>query len=305
MSNFDFTSNDILEDYYEILELDQTSSIDDIRKNYLKLAKKYHPDHNHGNIEMFQKVSKAYECLSKKESRKNYDLEYANINEKNNVHNINYFKNEYNNFIKSKEMKKMSNEEQEAHYKKIITDQIKDKPLEMDELNDKIHNIKTEREMNDIEFQDDVLNNILKTEKLDINDIFEYMKVSDNKQIIDKPIMTYDLMPNYNNNYSLFDNNSTPLSGTNYSNYNFQEELKIDDTKHKSFDINKFNEWKKTKKEEKKLTNEDIDEYIKKRKTDLTEIKHLVDENLKDFKKKTEIQNFLKIKNELESSDFI
>jgi curved DNA-binding protein CbpA len=305
MSNFDFTSNDILEDYYEILKLDQTSSIDDIRKNYLKLAKKYHPDHNHGNIEMFQKVSKAYECLSKKESRKNYDLEYANIHEKNNIHNINYFKNEYNNFIKSEEMKKMSNEEQEAHYKKMITDQIKDKPLEMDELNDKIHNIKTEREMNDIEFQNDVLNNILKTEKLDINDIFEYMKVSDNKQIIDKPIMTYDLMPNYSNNYSLFDNSSTPLSGTNYSNYNFQEELKIDDTKHKSFDINKFNEWKKTKKEEKKLTNEDIDEYIKKRKTDLIEINHLVDENLKDFKKKTETQNFLKIKNELESSDFI
>jgi len=62
---------------------------------------------------------------------------------------------------------------------------------------------------------------------------------------------------------------------------------------------------KKTKKEEKKLTNEDIDEYIKKRKTDLIEINHLVDENLKDFKKKTETQNFLKIKNELESSDFI
>ncbi|KAE8678781.1 Heat shock protein DnaJ isoform 2 [Hibiscus syriacus] len=62
-------------DYYEILGLEKTCSVDDIRKAYRKLSLKVHPDKNQaaGAEEAFKAVSKAFQCLSNEESRKRYD----------------------------------------------------------------------------------------------------------------------------------------------------------------------------------------------------------------------------------------
>lgn len=61
---------------YEILEVDKTASIDDIKKSYKKLALKYHPDKNHDNdtSEKFKEISHAYEILSDEQKRKYYDI---------------------------------------------------------------------------------------------------------------------------------------------------------------------------------------------------------------------------------------
>ncbi|KAJ8768047.1 hypothetical protein K2173_020987 [Erythroxylum novogranatense] len=63
-------------DYYEILGLEKTCSVDDVRKAYRKLSLKVHPDKNNapGAEEAFKAVSKAFQCLSNEESRKKYDL---------------------------------------------------------------------------------------------------------------------------------------------------------------------------------------------------------------------------------------
>lgn len=63
-------------DYYEILGLEKSCSVDDIRKAYRKLSLKVHPDKNTapGSEEAFKKVSKAFQCLSVDENRKQYDL---------------------------------------------------------------------------------------------------------------------------------------------------------------------------------------------------------------------------------------
>lgn len=63
-------------DYYEILGLEKTCSVEDIRKAYRKLSLKVHPDKNKspGSEEAFKKVSKAFQCLSDEENRKQYDL---------------------------------------------------------------------------------------------------------------------------------------------------------------------------------------------------------------------------------------
>ncbi|GMJ15668.1 hypothetical protein like AT3G57340 [Hibiscus trionum] len=63
-------------DYYEILGLEKTCSVDDVRKAYRKLSLKVHPDKNQapGADEAFKAVSKAFQCLSDEESRKRYDL---------------------------------------------------------------------------------------------------------------------------------------------------------------------------------------------------------------------------------------
>ena len=50
----------------------------EIKKKYYELAKKYHPDVNKGNDEMFKKISKAYEVLGDQE-RKSKVLIYNNF----------------------------------------------------------------------------------------------------------------------------------------------------------------------------------------------------------------------------------
>jgi len=63
-------------DYYEILGVDKSSSQDEIKKAYRKLAMKYHPDRNEGNKnaeDKFKQVTEANEVLSDLEKRKKYD----------------------------------------------------------------------------------------------------------------------------------------------------------------------------------------------------------------------------------------
>ncbi|KAL1822577.1 hypothetical protein DCAR_0310398 [Daucus carota subsp. sativus] len=63
-------------DYYEILGVERSCSVDDVRKAYRKLSLKVHPDKNQapGAEEAFKLVSKAFQCLSDVESRKTYDV---------------------------------------------------------------------------------------------------------------------------------------------------------------------------------------------------------------------------------------
>ena len=63
-------------DYYDVLGVQKSSSDQEIKKAYRKLAKKYHPDTNPGdkNAEkMFKEVTEAYNVLSDQEKRKLYD----------------------------------------------------------------------------------------------------------------------------------------------------------------------------------------------------------------------------------------
>jgi DnaJ-class molecular chaperone len=61
---------------YEILELPETSSIDEIKKSYRRLSMIYHPDKNKNNPDStakFQKISEAYETLGDPEKKQEYD----------------------------------------------------------------------------------------------------------------------------------------------------------------------------------------------------------------------------------------
>ncbi|KAL6953953.1 hypothetical protein U1Q18_042910 [Sarracenia purpurea var. burkii] len=62
-------------DYYDILGLEKSCSVEEIRKAYRKLSLKVHPDKNKapGSEEAFKKVSKAFKCLSNGDSRAQYD----------------------------------------------------------------------------------------------------------------------------------------------------------------------------------------------------------------------------------------
>jgi molecular chaperone DnaJ len=63
------------QDYYSVLEVDRAASKADIKKAYLKLARKYHPDVNKdpGAEARFKEVKEAYEILTDDDKRAAYD----------------------------------------------------------------------------------------------------------------------------------------------------------------------------------------------------------------------------------------
>ncbi|MDJ0796021.1 MAG: J domain-containing protein [Calothrix sp. MO_167.B12] len=63
-------------DYYEILGVSKNASNEDIKKNFRRLARQYHPDLNPGNKEAeekFKAIGEAYEVLSDGKKRSQYD----------------------------------------------------------------------------------------------------------------------------------------------------------------------------------------------------------------------------------------
>jgi len=68
-------------DYYQILEIEPTASLEAIKKAYWRLAHKYHPDKNPDSdtAEKFRQLRRAYEVLSNPYKRKLYDNRISGI----------------------------------------------------------------------------------------------------------------------------------------------------------------------------------------------------------------------------------
>ena len=65
-----------MKNYYDILELSKNCSLDDIKKQYKKLALKWHPDKNKNNPDAeskFKEIAEAYGVLSDPSKREQYD----------------------------------------------------------------------------------------------------------------------------------------------------------------------------------------------------------------------------------------
>lgn len=71
-------------DYYEILEVTKTATVEEIKKAYRKKAIQYHPDKNPGDKaaeEKFKEAAEAYEVLSDSNKRQRYDqFGHAGVN---------------------------------------------------------------------------------------------------------------------------------------------------------------------------------------------------------------------------------
>ena len=73
-------------DLYKTLDIDYNATENEIRKNYLKLAKKYHPDKckDKDATKKFQEINYAYTILINEKSRINYN----NLNDKDDFHSL-------------------------------------------------------------------------------------------------------------------------------------------------------------------------------------------------------------------------
>jgi len=71
-------------DYYEVLEIPRTATVEEIKKAYRKKALQYHPDRNPGDKkaeEKFKEAAEAYEILSDTDKRARYDrFGHAGVN---------------------------------------------------------------------------------------------------------------------------------------------------------------------------------------------------------------------------------
>ncbi|MGL4862232.1 MAG: J domain-containing protein [Cetobacterium sp.] len=83
--------------YYEILEVERCISMEELKKAYRSLAKKYHPD-KYANTTLdkqnevkniFAQINEAYQVLSNENSRKEYDLTLLKNKKENNTQNSN------------------------------------------------------------------------------------------------------------------------------------------------------------------------------------------------------------------------
>mmetsp|Transcript_7095 Transcript_7095/g.12979 ORF Transcript_7095/g.12979 Transcript_7095/m.12979 type:complete len:147 (-) Transcript_7095:188-628(-) len=66
--------------FYEVLGIQRSADAGQVKSAYYQLAKKYHPDQDPGNAELFKAISEAYETLKDDQKRYDYDLQQGFLN---------------------------------------------------------------------------------------------------------------------------------------------------------------------------------------------------------------------------------
>jgi curved DNA-binding protein CbpA len=297
-------------DLYAILEVEMDAKSDEIKMAYIKMAKKNHPDQG-GSSEKFQEITRAYEILFNKESRKEYDLYYLKKSmDEFKGNDYNRLRDDFKNFMNSNN-KPISKEELDKLYEDTFNEyreKYKDSAIDVEDLKDKINDIKVERQNMQIETSDDTLANFIAQHKdmVNINDVFEYIKYKNaqsfSNSIMEKELGTLDTLPGYSNGYSSFMDENEYFGSNLYSNiYDINTLVSTDVTK--NLNIDEYIEWKNIKHTDTKLTTGDIDEYLKRRKEEQKNILHEVEKNLESSSKVKEVEKFLKTKHIKENID--
>lgn len=290
-------------DLYEILEVEMDVKADEIKMAYIKQAKKNHPDQG-GSSEKFQEITRAYEILFNKETRKEYDLYYLKKSmDEFKGDDISRLRDDFKNFM-SANTKPISKEELDKLYAETFNeyrDQYKDTVVNEEEMLDRYNDVRTERKNMEIETSDNTLSNFISQHKdqVNVNDVFEYLKYKNaqafSNSITVKEWGTIDTMPGYSNGYSSFMDENEHFDSNLYSNISDMNTTQASET-NPNLNLDEFMQWKTTKRADTKLTDNDIDAYLKRRQEEQENIFNDVEKNLESTSKVKEVEKFLKTK---------
>lgn len=306
--------SEIFIDLYNVLDIDMEAKSNEIKNAYIHLVKIHHPDHG-GNSEMYQQITKAYEILFNKESRKEYDLYYLKKSmDEFKGDDMIRLKSEYKNFVDAN-IKPVSKEKLDELYEDLFKDREKyrEEKINENELNRRINDIDLERKNDEIECLDDRMLNMMKElnsnleKPISISEFFEYFKHKNehteshisNELILNK-LGTLDTLPGYGTNYSSFMSDSEYIGSNLYSDItsegNFSPNVQ-------EIDQNDFGTWRSGRKVDTKLSQIEIENSLERRRREEEEIFNEVESNLTTNTKKKEMQKFLKNKHISEDID--
>jgi curved DNA-binding protein CbpA len=109
--------------YYDVLNITSSASQDEIKKAYRELAIKYHPDKPDGNESKFKEINDAYEILSDKDKKLQYDNSFNKktyINVDDDIFKSYDVNNFYADFIKTEKFKQREEKKKKQEPVKLI-----------------------------------------------------------------------------------------------------------------------------------------------------------------------------------------
>lgn len=135
-------------DLYQVLQIEPDATNKEIKKAFRTLAKRYHPDQENGDEDLFELVAEAYAVLKDEKKRKDYDQVHLLSKQSNTDHNS--LKQAALDYAEGLQTSKKTDKEAEADFNMLFAEMDRKNNFNRDALDDKLSAKDTKRHVNDL-----------------------------------------------------------------------------------------------------------------------------------------------------------
>jgi len=180
--------------FYEVLGVEPTAPLKEIKKQYSKLVIKYHPDKTKDAFEstLFELIQRAYETLGNEKKRDEYDFFLKNIETSKNNDFIS-LKSNYERYRDLEDTQPKNTEETQIEFNKVFSDMdikhgidrsLLDEKINEDVILNKLDDLLLQREQDEIEFSQNMIFTKDNFEISKFNAAFDIYKNHGEKQVV-------------------------------------------------------------------------------------------------------------------------
>lgn len=241
--------------YYDVLGVkDINEPISEIRKKYIRLATKYHPDKNtDSDSQIFELIQKAWDYISDENNRIYYN---SILNNKKDTQTKTFtdLKNNYNQYIETCRKDLTPQEKENIHQEFLKSFKEMDAKYELDNkryvnsknLSDRAEDLMYEREQQELEFSQSRLPINSVFTRQDLENFNKLFKTYHSNDIIEKPDapLAWNLSDNnyteLNNFDNLFNNNVNDSKYNNIDNFGKDINLEFEDEEDFMYELSKI-----------------------------------------------------------------